>query len=99
MLGVYARFDRALDGFQEICAVVLQVEPEQIVPQHSVKQFVLPGKCPEGLAIGPGYVPELSHREFWIIPLQHCRQKGQVIVLYENHGLLAVGLFQHRIGE
>ena len=43
MLPVDARFQSAVHGVQEIVAVRLDVEADQIGAQHAVEQFALPG--------------------------------------------------------
>ena len=54
-------FDLAVDRIQEVLAVVMNVEAEQVVAQQSVKQLFSPREGPEDLAIGPGNVPELGN--------------------------------------
>ena len=61
MLPVDLGFQRAVDGVQEVVAVVLDVEGQQVVAQQAVENFLLPGADAEHLGIRPGNVPELDH--------------------------------------
>ncbi len=54
------RFERA-NGIDEIPAVLLEMKPEQIVPQQSIENLLLPWEGTEDLAVGPRNVPELSN--------------------------------------
>ena len=55
-----ARLQRTVDRLEEIVAMGLDVEAEQVVAEQSVQQLLAPGEDPEGLAIGPRDVPELG---------------------------------------
>ena len=58
-----ARLDAAVDGFEEVVAVVLHVERQQIVAEQAVENLVLPRADAERFAVGPGNVPELDDHE------------------------------------
>ncbi|MCR4414716.1 MAG: hypothetical protein NUV77_20055 [Thermoguttaceae bacterium] len=99
MLHVDLRLDRAVHGVQEVVAVVLDVERQEVVAQQAVQDFVLPRADAERLAIGPGDVPELGDHEVVAGILEHPRQQGEVVVLDEHHRRFAADLVEHRGGE
>ena len=94
------RFERAIDGFQEIVAVRLDVEADQIRAEQAIQEFALPGADAESLRIGPGDVPEDGHARIRAALLDHSRQQREMVVLHEHHRtFLARDFFEHRIGE
>ena len=56
-----AGFQAAINAFEEIVAVVLNVEAQQVVAEQPVQQFLGPGANAEHFVIGAGDVPELGH--------------------------------------
>src|SRR5262245_59614717 len=53
-----AAFDGALHRLQEVVAMELRVEADEVGPQHAEQDLLLPGADPERLEIRPGDVPE-----------------------------------------
>ena len=94
-----ARLQGAVHRLQEVVAVVLDVESQQVVAEQAVEDFVLPGADAEDLAVGPGDVPELQHHQVRPGLLEHPRQQGEVVVLHEDHGRPARHFFEHGVGE
>ena len=79
--------------------MVAQVEAQQVVAEQAVEQFFLPGEGAERFAVGPRDMPELRHDELGILLLEHAGQKSEMVVLNEDEGRVAAGLFQNGIGE
>ena len=86
-------------GLQEVVAVVLGVEPEQVVAEHPVEQFVGPRADAERLRVGPRDVPELRHHQVRPRGLQQPRQEGEVVVLDEDERRAALRFLKHGRGE
>ena len=99
MLVVDARLERAIDGVEEIVAVILDVETEQIVAEQAVQDVLLPRADAERLAVRPRDVPELADRDVGPRLLHESRQQREVIVLHEHDGAVVADFFDHRIGE
>ena len=99
-LAVDARLESAIDRIQEIVAMALDVESDQVGAEQSVEQLALPGANAERLGIGPGDVPEDGDAGIRAPLLDHPRQERKVIVLDEHHGRFFLGDFlEHGIGE
>ena len=58
---VDARFDDPVDSLQEISAMRLNVESDQVGSQQPIHQFALPGTNSERLRIRPRDVPKNGH--------------------------------------
>jgi hypothetical protein len=58
-LAIDLRFQNAVYCVEKILAVIAQIEPEQIIAQQAVEQFLFPGKTTQHFRIGPGDMPEL----------------------------------------
>ena len=100
VLPIDARFQRAVHRFQEVVAMRLNVESDQIRSQHAVQQFALPRANPEGFRIGPRNVPEDGHARIRPAILDHPRQQCEVIILDQHDGLVfAAHLVQQDGGE
>ena len=99
-LPVDARLERPVDGLEEVVAVVLRVEPDQVGAQHAGQQLGLPGADAEGLEVRPRDVPEDRHARVGALGLDERRQRREVIVLDEDQRRFGVlDLVQHRVGE
>ena len=97
---VDARFDNAVDRLQEVGAVRLNVEAEEIGAQQPVHQFALPRTNPERLRIRPGNMPEDGHARVGPALLDHSRQQGKVIILHQHDRAADVlHLFQQGVRE
>src|SRR6185436_20956095 len=92
LLAVDESFELAVDGVEEVVAVKLDVEREQVVAQQAVEQLALPGADPEDLGVGPGNVPELEDDGRREPLLDHARQQGEMVVLDEDERALRARL-------
>src|SRR5579871_4338360 len=84
MIPVDARFNDAVDRLQEIRAMGLNVEPDQIGAEQAIYQISLPWTNPERLWIRPGDVPEDCDSRLRPLLLDHPREQREVIVLHQN---------------
>ena len=99
-LPVDARLERAVDRLQEVVAVVLGVEADQVGAEHAEQELALPRADPERLEVGPRDVPEDGDPRVGALGLDERRQRREVIVLDEHQGRLGVlDLVQHGVGE
>jgi hypothetical protein len=98
-LAADARLDRAVHRLQEVVAVVLRVEPEQVVAEHAVEQLAGPRADAERLRVRPGDVPELRHHQVRPGALQQPRQEGEVVVLHEYERRAASRFLEDGRGE
>jgi hypothetical protein len=96
---VHVRFDVAVDRVQEILAVVPDVEPEEVVTQESVEQFLPPGEDATDLPVRPRDVPKLRDNQLRVCRLEHPGEQAEVIVLNEHERRLVAGLREHDVGE
>ena len=71
------------------------MKSEQIVAQHSVEQFLLPGEAAQDFRIRPGYMPELGDDQIRVALLQHPRQQREVKILDEHEGRPMARFFEH----
>ena len=100
MLAVDTAFERAIHGLQEIVAVRLDVEADQIRAEQAIQQLALPGADAEGFRIGPGDVPEDGHARIRTALLDHLREQREMVVLHEHDRAFFVRDFlEHGIGE
>ena len=99
VLVVDARLERAIDGVEEVVAVILDVKAQQIVAEQPVQDVLAPRADAERLAVRPRNVPELADRHVGPRLLDESRQQREVIVLHEHHRAIVADLFDHRIGE
>ncbi len=99
-LPVEPRLKRAVHRLQEIVAVRLHVETDQVGAQQPVQQFALPGADAERFRVRPRDVPEDRNPGIRPPLLDHARQQSEMIVLHKNHRVLSSGhLLQCGIGE
>ena len=99
LLVVDPGLDRAVDGLDEVLAVIAEMKTKQIVAQQALEQLFLPGKDAKRLAVRPGNVPELGDDQVGIALLEIPRQQRKVVVLDEHECRPITGLFEHRIAE
>ena len=100
LLPIHPRLERAVDGFQKIVAMGLDVEAHQVGAQQAFQQFALPGANAKGLRIRPGNVPEDGHARAGHSLLHHARQQREMIVLHQHHGLFhPLHFLEQRVGE
>src|SRR5262249_7316288 len=90
LLPLHAGLDGALGRLQEIVAVVLRVEADDVRPQHAEEQLLLPGADAEGLGVGPRDVPEESDAGIGARALDEAGQEREVVVLDEDERRLDV---------
>ena len=85
VLAIDARFQRSVHRLQEIVAMRLDMEADEVGAEHAVQHLALPGADGERLGIGPGNVPELGDDQVGIIvALEHARQQAKVVILDED---------------
>jgi hypothetical protein len=95
-----SRLTVQIHGLQEVRAVGLNVEANQVRAQQSVYEFSLPGTNTECLRVRPRDMPEDCHARIGARLLNHPGQKREVIILGQQHRTVhALHLLQHRIGE
>jgi hypothetical protein len=87
VLPIHARLDHAVDGFEKVVAMRLDVKADQIGAEQAIHQLALPGANAEGFRIRPGNVPEDGHAGIRPLFLDQPRQQGEVIILHEHHRL------------
>src|SRR5690242_4897710 len=88
-----------VDGFEEVVAMVLDMEREEVIPKQALEELALPGTNPEGFRIGPRDMPELANDRPRNSVLNHLGQQGEVVVLDKNQGPGLPDLLDHRLGE
>src|ERR1700682_4600276 len=94
------RLDGAVDAMQEVIAMRLDVEADQVGAEHPVNQVALPGADAEDLRIGPGNMPENGDPGVRARFLDHAGEQGEMIVLGQNDGRLdAFHFFEKGVGE
>jgi hypothetical protein len=96
---VEPRFEHAIDGVEEIVAVLLQVKAEQVGAEHAVEDLRTPRADAKRLGIGPRDVPEQADAQIGTPFLDEARHQRQLVVLHQHHRLAAADLVQHRLGE
>lgn len=65
------RLDAAVDGFDEVLAVISEMETQKVVSQQAVEQLIFPGKGAKRLAVRPGNVPELRDDQIGIASFRY----------------------------
>src|SRR5439155_9535218 len=93
------RFQGAVDRFEKVVAMILDVKAQQVIAEKTVQDFILVRTNPKDFAVGPGDVPEMENDQIGPGVAKHARQQSEVIVLDKNHGRLVVNFVQHRVGE
>src|SRR5881396_3180442 len=99
-LPVNPRLERAVDRLEEVVAVVLRVEADEVGAQHPGEQLRLPGADREGLGVRPRDVPEDRHTGVGPLRLDERGQQREVVVLDQDERLLGVAdLVEQRLGK
>jgi hypothetical protein len=94
-----ARLERAVDRVEEVPAVALHVEAQEVAAEQPVEELFGPGQEPPHLAVRPGDVPEVGDEKVGAGPPQHARQEREVVVVDEDHARRVAELVEHRVGE
>ena len=93
-------FEGAVHCCQEIIAVRLDVETDEIGSQKAIQQFALPGADAEDFGIGPGDMPEDGYASVGARFLDHAGKQREVIVLDEDDGRFgAFHFLEHGVGK
>ncbi len=94
------RFDRAIDGSQEVVAVRLRVEADEVGANQAVHQLALPRADAEDLGVRPRNVPEDRHARVRTRLFDETRQEREVVVVHQQDRRTHVPhFFEHRIRE
>src|SRR5580693_4792553 len=100
MFPVHARLHHPVYRLQEVVAVSLHVEADEIGPQQTIHQLTLPRTDAKGLRVRPRDVPEDRHTRIRPLLFDQPRQQSEVIILDQNHRAGYVSdFFQHGVGE
>ncbi len=99
VLAVDPGLERTVDRLEEVVAVVLDVERQQVVAEQPVEDGLLPRADAERLGVRPRDVPELAHHRVGPHLLDHPRQQREVVVLHEDNRLGVADFVEHGIGE
>ena len=94
------RFDGAIDGSQEVVAVRLRVEADEIGANQAVHQLALPRADAEDLGVRPRNVPEDRHARVRPRLLHEPRQQREVVVVHQQDRRTHVPhFFEHRVAK
>src|SRR5208283_4022708 len=78
----------------------LYVEADEVGAQQSIQQFPLPGADGKGFRCRPWDVPKNGYPRIRSFPLDHSGQQREMIVLYQDDGLLGTfHFFKQSVGE
>src|SRR5204863_66825 len=92
--------DGALDGLEEVVAVELRVEADEVGAQHPEQDVRLPGADADGLEVRPRNVPEERHARVGARLLHETGQQREVVVLHEHDRRLdRLHLLEQRLRE
>src|SRR5260370_6774277 len=80
-----ARFESSVNCVQEVRAVSLHVEPNQIGSQHSAQQFSLPWANSKSSRARPRNVPEDRNPSVGAFFLDQSREQRKVVILHEYY--------------
>src|SRR5438128_179762 len=83
-----AGFEEAVDGFQEIPAVCLDVEADDVRAEQAFEQLLAPGTDAECLRVRPRDMPEDGDACVGTLCLHHRWKAREVVVLDEEQRLL-----------
>jgi len=81
-------FEGPVHSVEEIVAVELGVEPDEVCSEHAVKEVLLPGTDAEGFGIRPGDVPERGDACVGPFLFQEAGQEREMIILDQHTGFL-----------
>ena len=86
-------------AIHKVLAIAGKVKAQQVVAQHPVQDFRLPGADAENVRAGPGNVPELPDDHILVDFPYVAGQQRQVIILYQHNRRVAADFVQHQIRE
>lgn len=92
-------FHRAIDSLQEVLAMMLKMEPQQVIPQQTVQKLFPPRERVEYFAIWPWNVPELSNHKVRARVAKHARKQAEVVILNKDEGRFVLRFFQNCFGK
>src|SRR6185369_3715469 len=98
-LAIDTRLELAIDGIEEVIAVMLDVESEKIVPEEAFQNLAFPGADPECFGVGPWNVPELAHNGTRRSLLDQSGKQREVIILDEDQGPGLSDFVEDSLGE
>jgi hypothetical protein len=78
---------------------VLQVKPDEVVPEEPLVDLSAPWADAEDLGMRPRYVPEVGDPEIGTRRSQERRYEREVIVLDEHQGGIATNLLEDDLCE
>ena len=94
------RLDRAVHGFQEIVAVRLDLEANEVGAQQTIDKLALPRADAKGFRIRPWNVPKDRNPRVGPRFLNHPRKQREVIILREkNRRFGALHFLQNGVRE
>ena len=99
MFPVDAAFHEPVGRLEEIVAVKLGVEAEDGRAEQPVDDLFAPRADAEGLRIRPRNMPEGDKGRFGQPSSHHAWEKREVVILYQDNGIVLRGFLYHRIGE
>ena len=83
-----AALDGLIHGFEEIIAVRLDVEADQVGAQQAVEKFRCQGQMRKASGLGQGMCQKIATRASGRAVLDQPRQQSEVIILDQHEGLL-----------
>ena len=99
VLAVDPGLDAGVDRVEEVVAVELDVEAQQVVAEQAVDDLLAPRADAERLAVRPGNVPELADDRIGPRLLDEPRQQREVVVLHEDDRALVADLVDDRVAR
>src|SRR3989338_5561485 len=76
LLPINAGFDESIDGVQKVVAMELDVKPQEVGPEHAIKQLTRPWTDGEGFGVRPGDVPKQRHPRIRALGFDEPWQEG-----------------------
>src|ERR1700730_18439711 len=99
-LAIDARFHNSIGCLEEVIAVRLYMETDQVGAQESIHQFSLPRTNAECLLVGPRNMPENCHPSIASSLFEKPGQQREMVVLHQNHRVYrAFHLFEQSVSE
>jgi hypothetical protein len=89
----------AIDGVDEVAAVVLRVEAEDGAAEHPVEELRAPRTDAERLGVRPRNVPERDDGGFRQAIVDVARHQGEVVILHEDDRVFGARLGTDRGGK
>src|SRR5262252_416211 len=90
---------RPRGALQEIAAMLLEVEAQQVVAQQAFEQFLPPGADTVDLPRRPGNMPEVHDRQVGETLAEQARTERQVVILHPDHSPGAAAFLRHYVGK